>query len=108
MSHCKTPQIRDLNDGLRRDPCRGRWLITPKVQSHPALVKILEAVRTFRNFSDLNDPHHEHDFGAFDVNGEKFFWKIDYYDLTLCMASPDPSDEKLTQRVLTIMHASEY
>jgi hypothetical protein len=30
-----------------------------------------------------NDPYGEHDFGSFELAGEKFFWKIDYYDFAL-------------------------
>jgi hypothetical protein len=26
-----------------------------------------------------NDPHGEHDFGAFEHEGQRIFWKIDYY-----------------------------
>jgi hypothetical protein len=108
MNNERASKIRVLNDALRQNPRRGLWLVTSRLQSHPALLEILESVRSFCTFSQENDPYHEHDFGAFEFDGEQYFWKIDYYDLTLSMASPDPCDEAITQRVLTVMHASEY
>jgi hypothetical protein len=69
---------------------------------------IREKVETFDAFRPDNDPYGERDFGAFEHNGEKVFWKIDYYDATLTYGSEDPSDPKQTVRVLTIMLASEY
>lgn len=36
------------------------------------------------------------------------FWKIDYLDLDLAMHSPDPADETVTARILTIMLTYEY
>ena len=69
---------------------------------------IREKVETFTDFTPGNDPHQERDFGAFDHNGKRIFWKIDYYDTTLTKGSEDPTDPKQTVRVLTIMLASEY
>jgi hypothetical protein len=66
------------------------------------------AVRLFSDFSPDNDPHEEHDFGTVVCGGERYFWKIDYLDLDLCNASPDPSDPAFTIRVMTIMRADEY
>jgi hypothetical protein len=42
------------------------------------------------------------------VNGSVIFWKFDYYDPDLQMASLDPTDPTITTRVLTIMMADEY
>ena len=66
------------------------------------------AVRTFTDFTKDNDPHSEHDFGAFELEGQKVFWKIDYYFRDLQAGSEDPSDPMQTCRVLTIMLASDY
>jgi hypothetical protein len=98
-----------LNDACRAEPGAG-WMLTPGVQalSQAALVQAVEAVRGFAAFSEDNNPHGERDFGAFDLNGARLFWKIDYYDLDLCMASPDPADPAVTKRVLTLMLAEEY
>jgi hypothetical protein len=35
-------------------------------------------------------------------------WKIEYYDRELKSGSPDPADESVTTRVLTVMLAEEY
>jgi hypothetical protein len=72
------------------------------------MAAVIEAVQRFDQFDANNDPHHEHDFGAIEIAGETVFFKIDYYDRSLEAGSPDPADEAVTQRVLTIMLASEY
>ena len=72
--------------------------------SHQALA----LVRTLRRFTEDNDPHGEHDFGSFDHDGERIFWKIDYYDAACEFGSEDPAEPAKTTRVLTIMLAEEY
>ena len=69
---------------------------------------IREKVETFKDFSEDNDPHGERDFGAFEHNGQRIFWKIDYYARDLMHGSENPADPKQTVRVLTIMLADEY
>ena len=66
------------------------------------------AVATYDAFDTDSDPYSEHDFGAFEIDGEKLFFKIDYYSLDMQGHSPDKSDVGVTHRVLTIMLASEY
>jgi hypothetical protein len=70
----------------------------------------IEALRQrgFDNFNADNDQHREHDFGSFELEGEKLFWKIDYYDLAGEFGAEDPTDPKKTLRVLTVMLAEEY
>jgi hypothetical protein len=60
------------------------------------------------HFNADNDPEGEHDFGALQMADDNLFWKIDYYALDLNSGSPDPSDNSVTTRVLTVMLASEY
>jgi|ERR1035437_1039079 hypothetical protein len=69
---------------------------------------IREKVETFDAFTPDNDPHGEHDFGELEHNGDRLFWKIDYYDSKMTTGSEDPADPKQTVRLLTIMLASEY
>jgi hypothetical protein len=105
-------RIRELNNTLRKtlDLNLGRVLITSGVSAlePEKQQQILQAVQDFSNFDSSNDPHGEHDFGSFDLAGQKFFWKVDYYDLALEAGSPDPADPTKTTRVLTIMLAAEY
>ena len=51
---------------------------------------------------------HEHDFGALEVDGERVFFKLEYYDLTRAMHSEDAADPAKTERVMTIMLSDEY
>ena len=69
----------------------------------------LDVIR-FNAFTEDNDPHGEHDFGAFEVEGAgKIFWKIDYYaDRSCRFGSENPAAPEKSFRVLTIMLAAEY
>lgn len=70
--------------------------------------RVLNKVRKFNDFSEDNDPHHEHDMAFLDHDGERFFWKFDYYAPDMEHGSDDPSDQQKTRRVLTIGLASDY
>jgi hypothetical protein len=104
-------RIRELNDRFRWSRFQdGQVAITPGVNALPRRVKaaaLLKVVR-FSEFTPDNDPHGEHDFGSFEVDGHKLFWKIDTYDAAMEFGSEDPADPLKTTRVLTIMLASEY
>ncbi len=109
MKH-KTEVIRKLND-LARTTGRGvEFMTTPKVYVMPFLdyVAIIGLMKAHDDFTEDNDPHGEHDFGSFYYRGRNYLWKFDYYDLNREFASPDPSDPKVTRRVLTLMDACEY
>jgi hypothetical protein len=106
----KTDQIRALNDELRHYLLGGIAVITPGVAAlgQDAVERIVKTIAVFDDFCHANDPHEEHDFGAFEADGQKIFFKIDYFDKTLTYHSPDPSDPTVTERVITIMLADEY
>jgi hypothetical protein len=106
----KSSRVRSLNDGLRRDGCGGRFVITNGINALglPAVAGIIGKLRGFDDFSADNDPYGEHDMGAFDWEETRILWKIDYYDKRLEYGSPDPADAAVTTRVLTIMLTSEY
>lgn len=103
-------RVADLNDEFRETLIGGRVVYTGGVHAlgEEKIAAVLEAVRTFDAFAEENDPYNEHDFGAFDVEGQRFFWKIDYYDMKFEYRSPDPADPTKTFRVLTVMLADEY
>lgn len=106
----RSVRIRELNDQFRRTGLGGRQFITAGIQEMGllAVVTIRQLVATYDVFCEDNDPHGEHDFGNLTYGGQKIFWKIDYYDATLTVGSPDPADPTVTTRVLTILLAQEY
>lgn len=106
----RTERIRALNDAFRTTFTGGRVMLTASVDALPSDVKAMaiRKVATFAAFDGDNDPHGEHDFGAFDLAGHKFFFKVDYYDRRLKFGSDDPADPEKTTRVLTIMLAEDY
>lgn len=69
---------------------------------------MIQAVQSFSDFSEDNDPYQEHDCAVFVVNNKRYIFKIDYYDLNLEYGSENPVDPNLTKRALTVMLADEY
>ena len=117
----KTETIREQNDQFRKaipspSGIPGRVMLTCGIQAlcddedepNKHMPALFEAVRSFDDFSEDNDPYHDHSFGALAFQGEKIFWKVDYYDADQQFGSEDPSDLTKTCRVLTIMLAREY
>src|SRR2546423_12968598 len=106
----KTARIRALNDELRRNFAGGAAVMTPGIAAlgAEAVARIVKTIAVFDDFCHENDPHEEHDFGAFEVGGRTTMFKIDYYDESLTYHSRDPADPSVTKRVITIMLAEEY
>jgi hypothetical protein len=105
-----TNKIAVLNDKFRTTFQGGQVVMTAAANALPADVRarVMLAVQAFNEFDADNDPHREHDFGSFEIDGEKFFFKIDYYSPDMQSGSEDPSEPEKTKRVLTIMLASDY
>lgn len=111
VSEERQAQIRRLNDRFRCQGLgEGSVMITNGIHEKGAafFAAVWTSVREFAAFGRDNDPYCEHDFGAFDVDGERLFFKFDYYDVSLQGHSPDPADPDVTHRVLTVMLANEY
>ena len=106
----RAKKIRDLNDSFRRNGVGGRIIATRAIAELPEseFNQIFAIVKTYDDFERVGNPYGENDFGAFDHNGERILWKIDYYDKSMEYGSEDPSDPAVTMRVLTILYAHEY
>lgn len=70
---------------------------------------LLPLVGRYADFSADNDPWGERDFGIFNFEGERLYWKIDLFsDETMRAGSEEPTNLAKTYRVLTIMLQQEY
>jgi hypothetical protein len=109
MMTSKTEQIRTLNDRLRQNLGTGveTAVITTGVAAlgAEAVARIVKTITVYDDFCHDNDPYEEHDFGAFEAEGQVIFFKIDLYE------EPNvnnPNGEPVVNRVMTIMLAEEY
>ena len=106
----RTPSIRNLNDRFRQTFKGGRVAATAGIMALDEVTqrRFFIAVQRFNAFDEGNDPWGEHDFGSIETNGKRVFFKIDYLTPGGSMHSEDPADLAKTERVMTIMLASEY
>ncbi len=67
-----TARIAQLNDDLRQTFQGGQVFMTRGVQAlgEELVQRALNAVRTFSDFTEDNDPYGERDFGNFAIDGE--------------------------------------
>jgi hypothetical protein len=110
MAEPKVEKISALNDRARQDFTGCRVAITAGIAAlgHDAVYAIFDRIKAYDDFTPDNDPYGEHDFGSLYWGEHQVFWKFDCYDLDFTMHSPDPADETVTARVLTVMLAQEY
>jgi len=106
-------RVRELNDQFRKSPLlHGRAVVTRGVagNGNDFVARAMSAVASFPVFTAENDPYGQHDFGSFEVDGETLFWKIDCYEKgsDYTAGAETPETVETTDRVLTIMLASEY
>ena len=106
----RSAKIAALNDWARYNLKGCRVYLTAGIAAFPDEEQdlIVAKVRNFSQFTEDNDPYGEHDFGAFDHAGDRIYWKIDYYDAQVENGSPDPTNPKVTTRVLTVLLAEEW
>ncbi|MBD2772604.1 DUF3768 domain-containing protein [Iningainema tapete] len=116
---CRKPKLKisiaELNDRFRQgDASLGITRITRGVQALPPgkLVQLIQLVRSFDKFIPKNDPYDEHDLAVVEMDGIRYFYKIDYYDREAFnkgqdLSSDDPSNPDKTWRVGMLMRADE-
>jgi hypothetical protein len=114
----RTVETARLNDLARAAPktVNATWLATggvaaliaEAVNGEDRGVELATRLARFTDFDEGDDPYSERDFGAFELWGERLFWKIDYYHPERDEHSPVKWSAELTRRVVTIMLASEY
>ncbi len=100
----------DFLGGTPSAPLQGQMVYTQGVNALDVTNKItlFEQVRRFSKFCEDNDPNGEHDFGAIEQAGIRYFWKIDIYtDRSCTEGCEDPTDPSQTYRVLTVMQTRE-
>ena len=110
MENSQFQSIAEQNDDFRLHPSKGTFCLTSGIRAlgKDCVREIIDIVRNFNNFNKDNDPYGEHDFGAFYYRNKQIFFKIDNYDREFLYLSPDVTNPKLTNKVLTVMLAQEY
>ncbi len=107
----KKEKIRRLNDMHRGSETSGGKMeisVGIRNQGRKFLTKAKVAVAHYDNFTREADFTNEHSFGKVEVDGQQVVFQIFYYDSSMRMESSDPSNPKITTRVLVIMLESEY
>jgi len=107
-------QLAHINDTIRMNLCKfrcnahvegvyGQLMFTRNVIDilGDKITVLLQAVGSFNEFTEDNNPHHENDFGKIDLFGNTWFWKFDYYDKDLQYFGHHA-------HVLTVMLAEDY
>jgi hypothetical protein len=109
-------QIARLNDQLRAQNSqvgaihfsRSVGLLPPQQQQ-----QLLQLLKEFNSFSPDNDPYGERDFVTLELDGERYFFKIDYFEKSAWLKGEEigadtPEDVNTTWRVGTLMESNEY
>lgn len=104
--------IAQLNDALRQRGEGGTIMVTRNVLHLPGFdpAALQSALAGYDQFDSDNDPHGERDFGDLSLCGADLLWTINYFSQgsEFRFGSDDPADPDVTQRVLTVMLASDW
>ena len=88
----------------------GKFVLTCEIAARPSTFRnaCLSAVMAYDDFNEGIDPYRTHEMGAFDIEGERVWFRIDAYDERYEYGSEDPTDLSKTRRVLTILFPHEW
>ena len=113
----RSERIAALNDELRQHPTHRALGLITMTSGVAALgpgfwVKVANKLASLepKDFDKGNNPYGERDFAPIEVDGEKLFFKIDYFEKgSEYMAGAEtPENPETTDRVLTVMLTDEY
>ena len=81
-----------LNDELRHKLTESTVVMTQGVAAlgREAVARIVKTISVFDDFCHANDPHQEHDFGAFEAEGHTLFFKSIIWIAPLLFTRPTP------------------
>lgn len=90
MDNNKSEEIARLNDDFRHHLSKGTLVLTSGIRCNTKedIAEIIAHVRNFNNFNEDNDPYGEHDFGAFDFRGKRYFGKSTITTESFCISRP--------------------
>ena len=103
-------RVRALNDDFRSALVVGSAIITTGIAAlgGEKVERLVRVIATFNEFCSEDDPYGEHDFGAFDFDGTKVMFKINYLNKEIESDFGNPADSSQAERVITVMLAEEY
>jgi len=103
-------QIAELNVQFRQTFKGGKIVCSESVKALPTTerIKLFSAIKAFSKFNEENDPYQERNFGSVTLNGERYFFMIDYFTLDLKSYSKNAADPSITKRIMTIVADKEF
>lgn len=102
-----------LNDRFRKNIGNGSEVFVTQAFAQKGNAFVFAAINFVKYYEfskiDMGDnPYGENDFIVGEIDGTKFFFKIDCYDNELNYGSEDPSNPKITRRIGTFLLPEDY
>jgi hypothetical protein len=101
----------DLDEQLHRYLFEGSAYVTAGIAAlgKEDVDTIIRTIAVYQEFCDANSSYvGERSFGMIEAMGRTILFKVEYFDSRRRFVSSDPEDPDHTEKVLTIMLASEF